>query len=128
MNAPLGGHLWDQLSVHLQGGVHLLESLIKGVNINRLGQTLGVHFTEVSIKRVELPVYRIQVVASIGKMTLQINLGLLRTVKKDTEMTIIVPQLVRSEICRISLLHYPIPITHILSLSYLQPLDTHKST
>ena len=48
MNAPLGGHLWDQLSVHLQGGVHLLESLIKGVNIDRPGQTLGVHFTEVS--------------------------------------------------------------------------------
>ena len=42
-----------------------------------------------SVKRVELPVYRIQVVASIGKMTLQINSGLLRTVKKDTEMTIL---------------------------------------
>ena len=41
----------------------------------------GVHLIEVSIKR-ESTVYMIQVVASVGKMTLQINSGLLRTVKK----------------------------------------------
>ena len=78
-----------------------------------------VHLIEVSIKR-ESTVYRIQVVASVGKMTLQINSGLLwsRTVKKDTEMVIIIHLLVRSEICRMSSLHYPIPSTHILTLRY----------
>ena len=54
----------------------------------------------------------------------------MRTVKKDTEMAIIIHLLVRSEICRMSSLNYPIPITHILNLRYPPPqsLDTHKST
>ena len=42
----------------------------------------------------------------------------MRTVKKDTEMAIIIHLLVRSEICRMSSLHYPIPSTHILTLRY----------
>ena len=42
----------------------------------------------------------------------------MRTVKKDTEMVIIIHLLVRSEICRMSSLHYPIPSTHILTLRY----------
>ena len=45
----------------------------------------------------------------------------MRTVKKDTEMAIIIHLLVRSEICRMSSLNYPIPITHILNLRYPPP-------